>query len=295
MAKVESIAIPDELKNQYNATLQVRDRFELGVVQGQAAPLSDTQRKRARGQSLFSFFSVLWRAMSEEDKQAWKDAAPYSNLSGWQLFVSDNAARLKASLPLEVPPSELWQVRAGQILIEDPATEIILKQEHPLDYWVSQKVRGQSWKNTLVLLREEFSLPLTLEIRYKSDLTAVGGTQKAKYYARIWSTYQGRDIYTDFGIDFDPSTDWTFATIDYFDVIGKLKGYTLYMEVVGYQGELLFDNIRAVHSGTNWARDPRCDDISKTFTKAFAVVPPFWVPVSLPQGSTFTSQFPPAL
>lgn len=295
MAKVESIEIPDELKNQYNSALQVRDRFELGVVQAQVAPLSDTQRKRARGQSLFSFFSPLWRSLSEVEQQVWKDAGVYSGISGWQLFISDNAARLKASLPLEVPPSELWQVRAGRFLIESPATEMILKQEHPLDYWVAQKVRGQSWKNTLVLLREEFQLPLTLELRYKSNLTAVGDTQRARYYARIWSTYQGRDIFTDFGIDITPVADWTFATIDYFDVIGKLKGYTLYMEVVGYQGELLFDNIRAVHSGTNWARDPRCDDISKTFTKAFAVVPPFWVPVSLPQGSTFTSQFPPAL
>jgi hypothetical protein len=296
-------------------------------------------------------------------------------------------------------------VNTGYIKIEAPASEIIFKQEHPLDYWVARKVVGQSWKNELVLLRETFTLPIDLEIRYKADLenapgyltpttegtisgvvslsgTPVqnsvvrcvrssdnvaitsettdgngeyeftglgttdtynvfveyesGGTKynaknfwsingfiinfelasftppagdsvdfalsefglsipRARYLARVWTSYQGEDIDTDFAINFTPSTDWTLEELETTGLRGIVIGYTLYLEIVGYRGELFFDNIRAIHGGTNWARDPRCNEIDKTFTKAFAVVPPFWIADSLPAGASFSSEFPPAL
>jgi hypothetical protein len=237
----------------------------------------------------------LWRALTDEQKTTWKDAGAFSLINGWQLFISDNAARIRNSLTLDVPPSDLWQVRAGNIEIESPATEVILKQDHPLDYWVAQKVPGASWKNELVFLNEPFTLPLTIGIRYKSDLTVEGGTQLLRFYARVWSSLQGIDRYTDCVVDISPSADWTLDEATISSVPGHLIGYTLYIEVVGYTGQLLFDNVRATHGGTNWARDPRCDDVSKTFLKVFAVVPPFWVPVELPAGASFQSSFPPAL
>lgn len=295
MAKTQSISVPDELKNQYNKAIELSDPFTFGVAQAHKALTPDARKIVLRNQSLFKFLSPLWKALTTEEKQVWKDAAVYSNITGWQLFISDNSARIRASLPLDIPPSDFWQVRAGTLTIESPATEIILSQSHPQSYWVASKVVGASWKKQLVKITEFFSLPLDLEIRYKSDLTPVGGTQRARYYATVWTSYQGIDIYTDFSIDFDPESDWTFASLEIDGLRGIIVGYTLYIEIVGYTGELLFDNIRAVHSGMNWAQDPRCDAINQTFTKAFSIVPPFWTPVSLPAGATFSSQFPPAL
>ena len=306
MARTQFLDIPDELKNLYDASLEKRDRFVLGVVQGAKREPSKAQKAllrrpaiiaspmTARG-SLFRFLSPLWRALSPAQKAVWTAGGVPSGLTNWQTFISDNAARIKNSLTLSVPPSELWQVRAGHIKIVAPATELVLKQEHPLDYWITQKVPGRSWKKELVLIRETFSLPITLEIRYKSDLTAEGSPQIARYLARVWTSYQGEDIETDFAINFDPSTDWTFATVETSALRGIVIGYTLFLEITGYRGELLFDNIRAVHSGTNWARDPRCDAINQTFQKAFSVVPPFWIPVSVPAGASFVSSFPPSL
>lgn len=295
MAKTVSIQIADELKNQYNSTLQRRDRFELGVIQSQRAPITDAAKKKIKELSQFQFFGALWRALSEVEKQVWKDAAVFSSLSGWQLFVSDNSARIKASLPLDVPPNVLWQVWAGYIKIESPATEIILRQEHPQKYWTAKKVKGQSWKNELFLLQENFNLPLEIQVRYKSSLVATGSTQSARFFARVWSSYQGQDIYTDLEITVDPDTDWVLGTATLSTVIGHVIGYSLNIEIIGYTGEFLFDNIRAIHTGTNWTFDPRCDNISKTFTKAFAVVPPYWVPLSLPPGATYYSELPPVL
>jgi len=306
MARTQYIDVPDELKNQFNASIERRDRFVLGVAQSHKREPSKAAKALLRRTaqiaspqvgrgSIFKFLSPYWKALTTMQKNVWKAAGVYSGLNGWQLFVSDGAERIKNSLTLPVPPSELWQVRAGRIVIEAPATEIILKQEHPLEYWVSQKIPGKGSKQYLVLLTETFSLPMDLEIRYKSDLTAEGSPQRARYLARVWTSYQGQNIETDFAVDFDPSADWTLDTIEVSGLRGIIVGYTLFLEVVGYRGELLFDNLRAIHGGTNWARDPRCDDVSKIYTKAFAVVPPFWVPVSLPSGASFSSSFPPAL
>lgn len=295
MAKTNSINVPDELKTLYNAAIERSDPFTFGTAQAHKALTPDARKLVLKNQSVFRFLSPIWKALSVEQKNVWKAAAAYNNISGWQLFVSDNAARIRNDLPLDIPPSELWQVNAGRLFIESPATELILKQEHPRSYWVAQKIVGASWKKGLTLITEQFALPLELQLRYKSDLTPVGDTQSARYFARIWTSYQGQDIYSDLEIPINPSTDWTLSTNIESAIRGILIGYTLYLEIIGYTGEVLFDNIRAVHSGSNWALDPRCDDISKTFKKAFAIVQPYWVPVSLPAGSSFASYYPPAL
>jgi hypothetical protein len=313
MVKTSFLDIPDELKFDYDRTLEQRDRFTLGVVQGHKRLLSRRERKllkrpavinspmEGRG-SLFKYLSPLWRALTLEQKNAWKNAGVYSNLTNWQLFISDNAARIRHSLPLEVPPSELWQVRAGQLKIESPASELVLQQQHPLDYWGLQKIRGRSWKSELVLIREALALPLELAIRYKSDLEEISSPEwpsevprVARYFASVWVSYQGQETRHEVEIPFALTSDWTLETVTLAPVLGVVVSYILYLEIKGYRGTILFDNIRAIHSGQNWARDPRCDEINKTFKKAFAVVPPFWVPVSLPLGSSFASYYPPAL
>lgn len=306
MARTSFQNVPDELRPLFNKALEQRDRFGLGVVQGAKRLLSDRERKllsrkaivnspmEGRG-SLFKYLAPFWWQLSAPQRETWKEAGAISGLSGWQLFISDNAVRIRNSMALPVPPSLLWQVRAGHLKIESPASELILKQDHPLEYWVLQKRRGQPWKSDPVLLKEQFSLPLQIAIRYKSNLIPATGEKKARYFARVWTSYQGKNTETDIEIPFAVSTDWTLAQASTAGLRGILISYTLFLEIKGYTGEVLFDNIRAVHTGTNWARDPRCDEINKKFKNAFAMVPPFWVPVSLPEGSSFASQYPPLL
>lgn len=306
MAKTSTIDTPDELKNLQRKSVEQRDRFILGVVQGHKHELSKRQKRllrrpavinspqQGRG-SLFKYLAPFWHQLNDTQQNVWREAAAFSDLTNWQLFISDNAARIRNDLTLSEPPSDLWQVRTGYINIESPATEIILKQEHPQEYWVTEKVTGAPWKSELNRITETFSFPLEIGIRYKSDLTPVGAEQIARYKATVWTSYQGQDIYNDFSINFDPNVDWTFDNLEISGLPGIIVGYTLYIEISGYQGTLLFDNIRAVHGGTNWARDPRCDDVSKQFEGAFAVVPPFWIAESLPDGVSFSTQYPPAL
>lgn len=306
MAKTQFIDTPDELKKLFRKAFQQRDRFILGVLQGQRREPSKKQKRLLRrkaiindGQdgrgSMLKYLADIWQPMTDEQKAVWTTAGEVCGLTNWQLFVSDNAQRIKYSLELGVPPSDIWQVRTGRILIEAPASSIILQQDHLQSYAVAQKIPGTPWKYQIVNLTEIFTLPIEIGIRYKADLTATGGTQYARYKARVWSKYQGIDRYDDVYIDLDPSTDWVYDTLEITVIRGIIVSYTLYIEIEGYTGELLFDNVRAIHGGTNWARDPRCDDISKIFEGAFSIVPPFWIPVSLPAGASYSSVFPPAL
>src|SRR5690606_9889005 len=127
-----------------------RDRFILGVCQGQHSLPSKVQKKLIRDLSLFGYLATFWRTLTDEQKDAWRDAGKVSGLSNWQLFVSDNAARIRNELPLNQPPSDLWQVRAGYLTVDSPASSIKLKQEHPQSYIVAQKVPGAPWKNEIV-------------------------------------------------------------------------------------------------------------------------------------------------
>jgi hypothetical protein len=241
--------------------------------------------------SLFKTFSPFWRALDTSTKNIWKSAGAFNGLSGWQLFVSDNAARLNASLELGVPVSQLWQVATGNIVIDSPANKILLSQVHNKDSVVARKVRGASWKFELVALREDFGLPLEIQIRYTSNLTPVGGEQRARFFARVWSSYQGRDIYRDLILNFEEVQDWTliFATLP--TTYGYIIGYTLYIDIFGYTGTLKYDNVRAIHSGQNWARDPSCNEINKNFTGGFAQVLPFWTPEDVPAGASYFSRY----
>lgn len=297
--------IPDELKLVARKAHQRRDRWILGVVQGQRRLTPKSQQRllkrpavvnspmHGRG-SLFRYLSPYWGGLTSGQKANWTAAAPHSALTNWQLFISDNSARIQNSVAFPATPSDVWQVRAGKIEIESPASEILLRQDHPQSYIVAQKIPGTPWKQEIVEITEVFSLPLEIGISYKSDLTAAGGTQRARLYADVWTSYQGIDEHTILAIDFDPSTDWVAATATLSGHRGIVIGYTLFLDIFGYTGTLLFDNVKAEHGGTNWARDPRCDNISKQFTKALALVPPFWLPDSLPSGASFSSIFPPS-
>lgn len=306
MAKVQSFLTPEELVPLRQKTIQARDRFTLGAVQSQRRPLSRAKRRlltrpaitnspmKGRG-SLFKKFSPMWRDLPQYKKDNYKAGGVPSFLTNWQLYISDNAARLRHSLPLEQPVSEIWQVRTGRIFLTNHTPAFVIKQEHPHKYTVTRKVRKMPWKEEMVNITEYFALPIKLEIRYKSNLLAVGSTQQARYFARIWSSYQGVDIFTDLEINFDAVTDWVHKTVQLPSIRGIVIGYTLYIEILGYTGEILFDNLRCIHSGQNWVRDPRCDNVGRVFKGGFSEVKPFWEIEKQPSETFFGTVYPPAL
>jgi hypothetical protein len=306
MARVSNNLTPDEMKPLVRTTLQQGDRFRLGVVQSQRRILSRRARKlltrpaitnspmSGRG-SLFKKFSPMWRALTTSQKNVYRDAGAVSGLTNWQLYISDNAIRLRTSQPLEVPPVTTWQVRTGYFSINSPSEHVLITQEHKLDYLITRKMKGMPWKEELATIREFLGLPLTLGIRYKSNLIAEGSTQRVRYFADIWYSYQGVDLIKTLEINIDPVADWDYHTVTLSSIRGIIIGYTLKIEIFGYTGTLLFDNLRAIHGGQNWVRDPRCDNVTRIFQKQFSDVLPYWKQEILPSDVEFATVFPPAL
>jgi hypothetical protein len=223
----------------------------------------------------------------------WKAAGAVSNISGWQLFISDSAQRIRNDMVIGNDPSLLWQVRIGYISIESPADKIVLRQIHPRNYWDVRKKRGQPWKKELVPIVEQFSLPIDLQVRYKADLTPTGPTQECRFYANVWSSYQGMDYENKQGIDLNPDTDWVYEEAEVGGIRGIILGYDLWITIRGYTGTIMFDNLRAIHGGTNWVRDRRMDAMQTVFEKQFAIVQPYWESIEQPIGAIYGSVFEP--
>jgi hypothetical protein len=306
MARVQSVDFPDELRDLYNKTYEKRDRFILGVVQSHKHLLSRTQKnllrrtaivnspQQGRG-SLFKYLSPFWRSLTNEAKNNWRERAVFSHWTNWQLFISDSAARIRNDISFPVLPKEETQVHAGIISISPPDSKVIIEQEHPQDYYISSRIRGGKGKREVVHVRETFSLPLSFTISYSSDLSAVGSFQEFRIFARIWHSYQGEDLYTDLDLQVSSSSDWVRVSSSISKIKGILISYSLIIHIEGYTGEVFFDNIKIVHSGTNWARDKICKEINKNFIKGFAVVLPNWRAAAIGEHSVFFSDFPPSL
>lgn len=295
MAKTQTIEIFPALENDYDRAIQRRDRYILGAVQGQKRPMSRRKRRAFARQTLFEFLAPLWNALTTEEKTTWNNAGVVTQNSGWQLFVSDNAQRLKNDLPLEVPPHMLWQVRTGHIVINSPGDGILLRQQHPLDYWEVVPIRGKRWKSELIQIKEDFSLPLQIGIRVKTNLTATGSEQRARFYAHVVTSYQGKNRDYFLSLDFDPVADWTFLEDSLSGVIGYFVRYDVYIDIFGYTGTCTFDNLIISHSGTNWARDKKCNFVQRTFSGAWSVTFPYWEKIYFPAGVSLDTVYPPAL
>ena len=72
---------------------------------------------------------------------------------------------------------------------------------------------------------------------------------------------------------------------------GQIRGYTAFIELEDVRGTLLFDNIEIIHTGQNWARDPFCNSIQTSFTKAFYQIPRNWAPQEITSGAYYRSVY----
>lgn len=294
MAKTSTINFPSELSEDMKKAIKQSDRFTLGSVGGKGNWTTRSKKRRYRNISLFRFLAEFWAELSETEKDEWREAGLPSFLTNWQLYISMNAAQIRNGLAITNTASEKWQTLTCRLVVESPAEELKIKQSHQYQYWETESIPGEWWKERLTLVTELVTLPLTVGLSYKANLSAVGSEQIARYFARVWSIYQGEDYFTEVGVDLNPSTDWTTDENTLSEVPGYIQNYDLFFHLKGYQGTLNFDNIRAEHTEQNWARDPRCDDPRREFKRGFAVVRPYWVPEVLPEGADFDVSYPPA-
>lgn len=300
MAKVEYVDLLPAENILYYRGLTAQDRFTHARVTRKVALFSRKKKQGLSARSLLPQIAEAWNLFSDAEKLDWKNAGAEMNLNGWRLFVQDKTIRIINDLAGNATPLLLHQSWLGNLKIESPATELKIAQLHPRAYWVSKKVYGKKGMYEPVLVTEDFALPLKISLNYKSEFDAFGfgdsvfgvyefGGPIIKFYADVWSSYQGSDIHNLLEIDLGLTDDWQNKEVTLTNVAGYVVGYALYFYLKDLTGNLYIDNIKAEHSGQNWVRDPFCKDILQGFTRAFYQIPKHWAAIILPSGSMYDS------
>jgi hypothetical protein len=286
------IQLTDEQKDLYYKNLKSGDRFTFSKIVRKKVFFSRGAKATLSSRSLLPQISSAWNALSPTDKEAWDSAGVVCDMQGYNAFVKDKAIRLQNGISGNATPSLLHQNWVGCLKIEAPATELKIAQLHPHTYWVSQKVVGKKNMYEPVVVTEDLSLPLKISCNYKSDLVSQGAGSFARLFARVRTGSQGLDLFTDLVCELDLSAGWKNVEATLSSVTGYLISYELYFHLYNVRGTLLCDNIKAEHSGQNWIRDTNCDEIERTFTRAFYQIPAHWVAVTLPEGAGYESVYP---
>lgn len=294
MAKTGYIDLDTTQEEAYFGALTSGDRFINACVQRKTKLLSYRRRKGVTQKSLLPACSVAWASLTTMQKDAWSTAGGYCSLNGWRLFVRDYCYRVVNELIGIATPNNYHQALVGQLTIEAPADELKIIQPHPSQYYISKKVTGTKNQYSPVSVTEKLVLPLQIGLSYKSNLTKTNADGFAKFYAIVRRLYQGNNLDEVLEINLDLSTDWKTATATLSSILGQYTSYNLYIHLYHLTGTLLVDNIKAVHSSANWARDPSCQDIHQDFTRAFYQVPKHWTALIIPDGAFFESVYPTA-
>lgn len=291
MAKTSYVTIPVGWEETFKKSLCSGSRFFNARLRRNDSLLSRKRKKGVSQRSLLPQLSALWQAFSDAERTAWATAAAKMGLKGWQLFVQDQSIRIINDMAGVVTPVTTHQSWVGEIKITAPATEIKLVQLHPSQYWVYHKVAGTKNQYEPVSVSEGFGLPLKIGLSYKSNLVSAGANPYAKFYAKIWNSYQGVDDEHLLEINLDLVHDWQTVNSTLSFLRGTIIGYTLYIELHDLTGELYVDNIIAEHNAQNWARDAGMKSFAVTFTKQFYQIPKNWAAEILPDGAEYDSVY----
>ena len=291
MAKITYKLVPPEFDSFYNKVLTPNDRYTFSSVRRLRSFNSRARAKGITEKSVLFEASTAWNSLTALEQTAWGTAGAVSGLNGYRHFVKDFAWRKKLELVGTTTPDILYQVEVGRLSIQAPATSIKIGQYHPLNYWVARKVPGTDGQLESISITENFALPLELALSWKTELTSAGASPSARIYAVVYSHYQGRDIETEIELPFGLMDNWKRESVSISAVLGVVKGYTVFIEAYDVSGDIYFDNVSLVHSGHNWARDPRCYNITTSYTRAFYQIPKHWVAENVGEGAFFDSYY----
>lgn len=298
MAKTSYIDIPTELEEAYYSDLQPGDRFVRPNIRRKSPAISRRKRKELAGRTYLKKCSEYWQNMTDTEKQNWHDYDYHSQKHGWRRFVEAQSTRINLGIAGKAIPNQYWQDMVGKILIESPAEEIKLIQPHPSTYWKKVKVTGKDNMYKPVEINEGLSLPLQIGLSYKTDLSSTATDYFVKFYANIRHLYQGQNLDYKLAITLPLAEGWNRKTVTLNptnfedEPKGRIIAYNLYIHAYKVQGTILFDHLLSQHSGNNYARDPFCNQIDRTFTKEWYQIPKHWAVMTLPDGAQYGSVYP---
>lgn len=292
MAKTGYLDIPPEYESLIKKHLVSSDRFIIPRVRVKKLI---SRRKLLKGitqKSLLPEITNYWNNLDSNTKILWTNAGLACGLTGYKCFVKEFVLRKQNGIDTIASPSVFHQGKVGMVVIEEPCHHLVLRQDHPITYYINKKVKNTKNQYEPKLVTEFVSFPFDLYISYKSNLTAISSDYRARIYLYTLSNYQGRDIESKFEINFDLNSDWQTKHLNVESVFGKYRFYKVEIEFFNVTGTFYFDNFKLYHSLKNWARDTQCNDIHQDFTRAFYQVSKHWIADVISEGANFESVYP---
>jgi len=289
MAKVSYLNVPSGMEAAYKKGLQSGDRFTFSRVRVKDLFLSRARVKGITQKSYLVSLAPVWQSLTDGQRALWSAAGAACGLTGWKMFVTDTVDRRKAGISGYALPNATYQAMVGRIEIVAPATGLLIEQAHPDTYYVNHHIVGTRSQYIPVAVNEPFSFPLEIAISWHTDLTAAGVSPRARFFCIVYSSYQGRTLEEYVQISFGLTDAWQRASATLSAVTGPVQGYSAFIELYNVRGNLYFDNVEIKHGGENWARDPACNNVAQSFTKAFQQVERHWAPLNISDGADFGS------
>lgn len=291
MAKISYQDVPVGYDQIIRKSLTPADRF---IIPRVSVVKIISRRKLLKGVKQKTYLPEIasaWASFTTAQKNLWVSAGLKSNMTGYKHFTKEYILRIKNGLNPITVPSIYHQGNVGKIHIDWPASKLIIRQDHPVYYYIKSKVRGTKSQYEPKVTTEFVTFPFNVYISYKSSLYSLNQNYKAKIIIRLISNYQGRDIETLKEFDFTLDTDWNEVNFNIDEVFGKFRYYNVKLHFENVRGQFYFDNFKLYHSGKNWARDTMCNDIHQDFTRAFYQVSKHWIADHIETGANFESVY----
>lgn len=292
MALVSYVNPTPDLKDRFDRAFTPVYKTKHSSLRWNGRLIPPRKKSSISTRSLLPQIRDTWASLSTEQKQAWKDAAAAASYNAWNAFVQDQSYRLKNDIPGIATPSIYHTYKVGRINVANAGTNFRLEQLHPVQYFKMAKVRGTKTQRVPVSIVEQLLLPLEIALSYRTQLTAAGANPYAKFYAEVTRSYQGLDLVDTVEIDIPLSSSWARESATLSDVVGTARWYALYIELNDVTGFIEFDLIKSQHTGTNFARDFRCTNISSGFSDYNYQLPASWAADTPAAGVTFGSVYP---
>lgn len=290
--KITTLNVPPDLQAKYSRVLNTLERFFFPRLARSPRQLSRAQEAKLLSYTYMFVAADAWKLKSAAEKQAWKDAGVEMGMSGWQYYIQDKTYRLINYIPGDAVPSTIHQYFVGHIKIEAPANEILITQWHPYSWWEWYKVVGKKKMYSKQKITERLIFPFTIGISRKTNLVSVGALPYCYLIAKITHFYNGYLYYTEYPVDIPLVDDWAEQEVVIAAPGGYVGTYELQIRLNDVTGEIWFDNIIAEHVGTNFARDPYCNDIARQFFDEWFNVAMNWEPTNLPAGALYETIYP---
>lgn len=292
MAVVGFQDVPAEWYGLLNKAITPLGRQTSGAIRYSGKLTPEKKRFDVPNRSLLPQVAESWRALSAPERADWIEAGTQTNMNGWNLFTQDTCYRIKYGKTGIAIPSNIHQYKVGRLEVDAPASQASIIQHHPNVWFIFKKVQGTKSQYYEQRIEERLQLPLQIGLSYRTDFSSTGGGSYVKFYALITSHYQGQDIETELAIDLPLTADWTRETATSNEVLGVARWYDLRIDCYNVRGVIEFDNLQSLHTGTNFGRDIRCNNVNTPLSNIYFQIGKAWEENILPAGAGFDSVYP---